>query len=267
MGFSKIKAKKDSDKGQIHNDGFILTFDEKSKKWKWEKAKQGGDSPVPKSGVAMCSINDHRMVTFGGSQDDDDDDELNSEAHDDMNFYDTKTQRWFTAVVKAKEETDSKLRPGPRMDTQLTLKNGILYLYGGILEQGDRSYILNDLWSIDIKKMNQWKRINKTDKVNWEGSDKGDSEEEEISEEEEEEDEDSSEVEEEVKPKRRKPNHPTPFHAETDVEYITRSRAYWKKLLEETQDDEDSEDDEEPLTEEEILIQSETLAKKLVQKM
>ena len=40
------------------------------------------------------------MVTFGGSQDDDDDDELNSEAQDDMNFYDTKTQRWFTAVVK-----------------------------------------------------------------------------------------------------------------------------------------------------------------------
>ena len=55
---------------------------------------------MPKSGVAMCSINDHRMVTFGGSQDDDDDDELNSEAQDDMNFYDTKTQRWFTAVVK-----------------------------------------------------------------------------------------------------------------------------------------------------------------------
>ena len=51
----------------------------------------------------MCSINDHRMVTFGGSQDDDDDDELNSEAHDDMNFYDTKTQRWFTAVVKGTE--------------------------------------------------------------------------------------------------------------------------------------------------------------------
>ena len=46
-------------------------------------------------------------------------------------------------------------------------------MYGGILEQGDRSYVLNDLWSLDIKKMNAWKRINKTDKVDWEGSDKG----------------------------------------------------------------------------------------------
>ena len=37
---------------------------------------------------------------------------------------------------------------------------------------GDRSYTLNDLWSIDIKKLNQWNRINKTDKCDWEGSDK-----------------------------------------------------------------------------------------------
>ena len=71
-----------------------------------------------------------------------------------------------------KDENDSKLRPGPRMNTSLTIKGGLLYLYGGILEQGERSYILNDLWSLDIKKMNQWKRINRTDKVDWEGSDK-----------------------------------------------------------------------------------------------
>ena len=112
-----------------------------------------------------------------------------------MNFYDTKTQRWFPAVVKAKDEKDSKLRPGPRMNTHMTMKSGILYLYGGILEQGDRSYVLNDLWSLDIKKMNQWKRINKTDKVDWEGSDKGesDSEEEGSGDEDEEEESDDSE--------------------------------------------------------------------------
>ena len=42
------------------------------------------------------------MVSFGGSQDEDEDDEINSEIQDDMNFYDTKTQRWFPAVVKGK---------------------------------------------------------------------------------------------------------------------------------------------------------------------
>lgn len=58
-GYSKIKAKKDSDKGQCHSDGFLLTFDAKSKKWKWDKAKQGGDTPPAKSGVTLCPINDH----------------------------------------------------------------------------------------------------------------------------------------------------------------------------------------------------------------
>lgn len=257
-GYSKIKAKKDSDRGQCHSDGFFLTFEEKSKKWKWERAKQGGDTPPPKSGVTLCPINDHRGVSFGGSQDEDDDDELNAEFDDTMNFYDTKTQRWFPAVVKSKDEKDSRLRPGPRMNTHLTMKSGNLFLYGGILEQGDRSYVLNDLWSLDVKKMNQWKRINRTDKMDWEGSDKG-SDSEGTEEDEEDSESEESEPEPEVKPKRRKPNHPTPFHAEELAEYMKRTRQYWRNVLEEM---DDSDDEEEEPTEEELTIQSEELAKK-----
>ena len=36
-GFSKLKASKDADKGQIHSDAFMLTFDTAKKAWKWEK--------------------------------------------------------------------------------------------------------------------------------------------------------------------------------------------------------------------------------------
>ena len=50
----------------------------------------------------MVEISDHRLVAFGGTQDEDEDDELQSEFLDEMNFYDTKTSRWFPAVVKAK---------------------------------------------------------------------------------------------------------------------------------------------------------------------
>jgi len=263
-GYSKIKAKKDSDRGQCHADGFMLTFDAKSKKWKWERAKQGGDTPPAKSGVAMCPVNDHRGVAFGGSQDEDDDDELNAEFDDTMNFYDTKTQRWFPAVVKAKDEKDSKLRPGPRMNAHMTMKSGTLYLYGGILEQGDRSYVLNDLWSLDVKKMSQWRRINKTDKVDWEGSDKGSDMEEDSEEEDEDSESEEEDSEPEVKAKRKRPNHPMPFHAEAPDEYMKRSRNYWRTVLLEM-DEEEDEDDEE-LTEEELAIQSEVLAKNWYQK-
>jgi len=48
----------------------------------------------------MAAINEHRLVAFGGTQDEDDDDDMESEFLDEMNFYDTKTNRWFPAVVK-----------------------------------------------------------------------------------------------------------------------------------------------------------------------
>ena len=163
------------------------------------------------------------------------------------------------------------------MNTHMTVKSGTLYLYGGILEQGERSYVLNDLWSLDVKKMNQWRRINKTDKVDWEGSDKVDfliiveeftqqkqgSDTEEDSEGEDNESESEEEDSEpEVKAKRQRPNHPMPFHAETPDEYMKRSRNYWRTVLLEMDDDEE----EEELTEEELTIQSEVLAKNWYQK-
>jgi len=59
------------------------------------------------------------------------------------------------------------------MNTQLAVKSNVLFLYGGILEQGDRSYTLNDLWALDLKKMDKWKQIVETEQMDWAGSDKG----------------------------------------------------------------------------------------------
>ena len=79
---------------------------------------------------------------------------------------------YFFLKIILDEESNSR-RPGPRMNTQLTTKSNVLYLYGGILEQGDRSYTFNDLWSVDLKKMDKWKQIVETDQMDWKGSDNG----------------------------------------------------------------------------------------------
>ena len=55
------------------------------------------------------------------------------------------------------------------------LKGGQLYLYGGILEQGERSYTLNDLWTIDVKKLDKWKQLVVCEGMDWQGSDDGES--------------------------------------------------------------------------------------------
>ena len=59
------------------------------------------------------------------------------------------------------------------MNTQLSVKSNVLYLYGGILEQGERSYTLNDLWALDLKKMDKWRQIVEAEQVEWRGSDQG----------------------------------------------------------------------------------------------
>ena len=56
----------------------------------------------------MVSINETRLLAFGGTQDEDEDEELHSEFLDEMNFYDTKTNRWFPAVVKSKGKYNFK---------------------------------------------------------------------------------------------------------------------------------------------------------------
>lgn len=46
--------------------------------------------------------------------------------------------------------------PLPRMNPCLSIKGNTLYLYGGILEVGDREITLDDLWTLDLQKRHEW---------------------------------------------------------------------------------------------------------------
>lgn len=37
-----------------------------------------------------------------------------------------------------------------------TVRQGKLFLYGGMFEVGDRQFTLNDLYCLDLNKMDQW---------------------------------------------------------------------------------------------------------------
>uniref|UniRef100_A0A1B6DSU7 DUF4110 domain-containing protein n=1 Tax=Clastoptera arizonana TaxID=38151 RepID=A0A1B6DSU7_9HEMI len=49
--------------------------------------------------------------------------------------------------------------PHPRMNAGLAVKHGILYLYGGVFEDGDKQYTLSDLYSLDLHKLEEWKTL------------------------------------------------------------------------------------------------------------
>ncbi|OQR75247.1 kelch domain-containing protein 4-like [Tropilaelaps mercedesae] len=83
-----------------------------------------------------------------------------------------------------KELNDGRFWPQPRMSSCLAIKHGILYLYGGIFESGDKQLTLRDMYSIDLHKMDEWKTLVELNKqeLEWFESDSEDDEDEEGSE-------------------------------------------------------------------------------------
>ncbi|XP_041375577.1 kelch domain-containing protein 4-like [Gigantopelta aegis] len=55
-------------------------------------------------------------------------------------------------------------RPSPRMNTVLVVKNGVLFLYGGLYEEGDKQVTLADFYSLDLQKLEEWNVIIHEDK-------------------------------------------------------------------------------------------------------
>lgn len=78
--------------------------------------------------------------------------------------------------------------PHPRFNAQLAVQDDVLYIFGGTFENGDREYTFDEMWAIDLGKLDGVKEIYKRDLENWEGSDAEDSEEDDEEDEEEDED-------------------------------------------------------------------------------
>lgn len=53
----------------------------------------------------------------------------------------------------------SRPTPLPRINCATVVRNNTLYIYGGVLEVGDREVTLDDCWSIDLNKRDQWNCI------------------------------------------------------------------------------------------------------------
>jgi len=80
--------------------------------------------------------------------------------------------------------------PHPRFNAQLTVQEDTLYVYGGTFEKGDREYTFDEMWAIDLGKLDGCKEVFKREISDWQGSDdESDDEDEEGSDEESEEEE------------------------------------------------------------------------------
>jgi len=81
--------------------------------------------------------------------------------------------------------------PHPRFNTQLAVQDDVLYVFGGTFEKGDREYTFDELWAIDLGKLDGAREIYKREVEDWQGSEDEEEEEEEDEGEDESEDEES----------------------------------------------------------------------------
>ncbi|KAK8145915.1 hypothetical protein G3M48_003830 [Beauveria asiatica] len=87
--------------------------------------------------------------------------------------------------------------PHVRFNAQLTVQNDVLYIYGGTFEKADREFTFDDLYAIDLVKLDGCKEIFTRPVEDWVESEDEDDEDDEYDDEEDEEDEDGEDEDEE----------------------------------------------------------------------
>ncbi|XP_058848544.1 kelch domain-containing protein 4-like [Acipenser ruthenus] len=312
-GYSKVKVKKDVDKGSHHTDMFLLKNEGKEgkDKWAWSRMNSAGVRPTPRSGFSLAVGPNNRTVLFGGVYDEEDDESLEGDFYNDMYFYDMGKNRWFTGQLKGPKTEKKKRRrdkkaeeegaggepgvetealqepveivkeivgedgtvmtikqvisppsaqggvsdleseeeeegseaggaevamvePCPRSNAMTTVKHGVLYVYGGMFEVGDRLFTLNDLYSVDLHKMDEWKVLVEMDPKTQEWLEESDSEG--SSDESDEgatggdDEEDESDDSEEESEEGEENDHPPVKPGEEYGDYLSRTEQYWVKV-------------------------------------
>lgn len=171
-GYCKNSVKGQKTTGIVYSDIWVLTINAKNHSIKWEKKKKStGFVPSLRSGCTMVPFKG-KGILFGGVSDlKESEDTLESICHNDAYQY-HENNKWYPLTVKNQVNC-----PIPRFNAMMTVSKNILYLYGGILELGNKEFYLEDIWSLSLDKLNEWNciRPDETSRSTWLGDESDDS--------------------------------------------------------------------------------------------
>jgi hypothetical protein len=57
------------------------------------------------------------------------------------------------------EQEPAAPAPCPRINPAVMIRGSTLYVYGGVVEDGDREITLDDCWSLDLKRLDEWQEV------------------------------------------------------------------------------------------------------------
>ncbi|EFJ09772.1 hypothetical protein SELMODRAFT_129414 [Selaginella moellendorffii] len=171
-GYFKEPApdKDQSDKGVVLAD--MWTLDPRN--WEWDKVKKSGMAPGPRAGFSMC-VHKKRAILFGGVVDTDDKgDSLHSVFMNEMYAFQMDNRRWFVSRLLSKTYLNifaafdvKVVKPCGRIHAGMVVGKDTLFLYGGMKEVGEKEVTLDDLFSLDLNKLDAWKCIIEETQSEW----------------------------------------------------------------------------------------------------
>lgn len=68
-------------------------------------------------------------------------------------------------------KTISMSMPHPRFNAQLAIQDDVLYLFGGTYEHGDVEHTFDEMWAIDLGRLDGVQEVYRRELDNWQGSD------------------------------------------------------------------------------------------------
>lgn len=117
-GYSKEKVKKDTERGRVHADMFLLQTDKNNAtKYKWVCVKQTGIQMSPRCGASAVLIQPNQAFVFGGVYDDEDDDDnenLCGTFYNDLFALDVEKLCWRTVTLSGKKDATSSVEERKR---------------------------------------------------------------------------------------------------------------------------------------------------------
>ncbi|KAJ3000862.1 hypothetical protein HDV02_002325 [Globomyces sp. JEL0801] len=191
-GYCKVALKGKKLQGMVHTDTWTLYMSLDPKNIRWERKKKSkGSLPIARSG---CTTVYHKGkgIMFGGVSDIQEDDEsLESIVHADLYQYQIDANKWYPISLKKpkqpkkkkaqksecygsddnesedeKADEDEVIGPTERYNAMMGVSKNILYLFGGIVEKENKEMTLNDLWSLNLDKLDKWNHLIVDERVN-----------------------------------------------------------------------------------------------------
>lgn len=137
--------------GYVDEDGNLVYIDNEEEEEKTEEAEGGEEAS---RGVEFVVDEEEEE-----SKEEEEEKQVDEEVPFHVQISEALEAKKGTEQEQDEEEEAAAPAPCPRINPSIIIRGSTLYVYGGVVEDGDREITLDDCWSLDLKRLDEWKML------------------------------------------------------------------------------------------------------------